>query len=61
MGRLIYLGMVIGIVLLCAVGYIQNVIHLFELSPFVFDAKSIIGIGGVFVPPIGIIMGLFVW
>ena len=42
-------------------GYICNLIALVNLSPFVFDAKSIIGIGGIFVPPVGIIMGIFVW
>ena len=57
------LGLILMVWLFCVAGYgyIQNIIHLINLTPFVFEAKSVIGIGGVFVPPIGIIMGLFVW
>jgi hypothetical protein len=51
----------LGLVSLFGYGYIQNIIHLAELSPFIVDAKSVIGIGGVFVPPVGVIMGLFIW
>ena len=57
------LGVILIVSLFCisGYGYIQNIIHLISLTPFVFEAKSIIGIGGVFIPPVGIIMGLFVW
>ena len=42
-------------------GWVINLLALINMEPFVFTAKSIIGIGGIFVPPVGVIMGLFVW
>jgi len=42
-------------------GWVLNIIALTDMEPFIWTAKSVIGIGGVFVPPIGIIMGYFVW
>ena len=42
-------------------GWIANLIALVNIEPWIWSAKSIIGIIGVPVPPIGVIMGLFVW
>jgi hypothetical protein len=61
MGTAIQFLIVVCILIGGGYGYVQNIIHLIDLTPFVFNAKSIIGIGGVFVPPIGVIMGLFIW
>ena len=44
-----------------AYGWIVNLLALINMEPFIWSAKSIIGIGGVFFPPVGIIMGWFVW
>ena len=58
------LGLVVGMIallVLSAWGWILNLLALINMEPFIWSAKSIIGIGGVFVPPIGIIMGWFVW
>jgi len=45
----------------CIYGWVLNILALTNMEPFIWTAKSVIGIGGVFVPPIGIIMGYFVW
>lgn len=42
-------------------GWVLNLLALINMEPFIWTAKSVIGIGGVFFPPIGIIMGYFVW
>ena len=61
MGAFIYGLFIVCLFGFSGYGYIMNIINLVGLEPFIFNAKSIIGIGGVFVPPIGVIMGLFVW
>jgi len=42
-------------------GWVLNIIALINMEPFMFTGKSIVGIIGVFMAPIGSIMGLFVW
>ena len=42
-------------------GWVLTLLALINMEPFIWTAKSVIGIGGVFFPPIGIIMGYFVW
>ena len=42
-------------------GWVLNLLALINMEPFIWTAKSVIGIGGVFFPPIGIIMGYFIW
>ena len=42
-------------------GWVLNLLALINMEPFIWTAKSVIGIGGVFIPPIGTIMGYFVW
>ena len=42
-------------------GWLLNLLALINMEPFIWTAKSVIGIGGVFIAPIGIIMGYFIW
>ena len=53
----------IGLAILAILGYgwLLNLLALINMEPFIWTAKSVIGIGGVFIAPIGIIMGYFVW
>lgn len=51
----------LGLIATAGYGWFLNLIAVINLTPFIFTAKSIIGIGGIFVPPVGIIMGYFVW
>jgi hypothetical protein len=44
-----------------AYGWALNLLAVVGLEPFVWTAKTVIAIGGIFVPPVGIIMGYFVW
>lgn len=45
----------------CVVGYIINIVALFSYEPWVWSGQTIIGIVGIFVAPLGSIMGLFIW
>ena len=49
------------IIISAIVGWIMNIIELLNLEPFIISGKTVIGIIGIFIPPIGSIMGLFVW
>lgn len=51
----------ISFVVIMGYGWVANIIGLIDLEPFVFSGKVIVSIIGIFVPPIGAIMGLFVW
>lgn len=52
---------VLTILAILGYGWLLNLLALINMEPFIWTAKSVIGIGGVFFPPIGIIMGYFVW
>lgn len=51
----------ICLVAISGYGWIINLIALINLEPFIFSGKVIVSIIGIFVPPIGVIMSLFVW
>lgn len=55
-----FLPALIGLAIL-GYGWVLNLLALINMEPFIWTAKSVIGIGGVFIAPIGIIMGYFVW
>jgi len=61
MAQILGLITLIGLFITIAYGYICNILALVGMEPFIWTAKTAIGIGGVFVPPVGAIMGLFVW
>lgn len=55
-----------GILLLCfwialMGGYITNIIYLIKVESFIATNESILAIIGVFVPPLGIIHGIYTW
>ena len=58
-----YLILVFGLIGIsfAGYGYINNILELLNVIPFEFTGKSILGIVGVFVPPLGVVMGLFIW
>ena len=56
-----HLLIVLTILAILGYGWLLNLLALINMEPFIWTAKSVIGIGGVFFPPIGIIMGYFVW
>ena len=51
----------ISILAVLLYGWILNILALTAMEPFIWSAKSVIGIGGVFVPPVGAVMGYFIW
>lgn len=61
MGKIIGALVVVGMLISIAVGWVLNLLALINMEVWVWSAKTIIGIGGVFIVPVGSIMGLFVW
>jgi hypothetical protein len=51
----------ISMVAVLMYGWVQNIIALLGASYAVITGKLVVGAIGVFVAPIGSIMGLFVW
>ena len=58
-----YLILVFGLVMVPVVGYgyINNILELLNVIPFELTGKTTLGIVGIFVPPLGVIVGLFIW
>jgi hypothetical protein len=48
-------------VLISCYGYINNVINILQADFEPLTTQVLLGLGGIFVPPIGAVMGLFVW
>jgi len=48
-------------VLISCYGYINNVINILQADFEPLTTQVVIGLGGIFVPPVGAVMGLFVW
>ena len=42
-------------------GYITNIIYLFKVESFVATNEALLATIGVFVPPLGIIHGIYTW
>lgn len=43
------------------VGYISNILFIFKLENFTATGETILAIIGVFLPPLGIIHGIYTW
>ena len=43
------------------VGYISNILYIFKLETFTATGETILAIIGVFLPPLGIIHGIYTW
>jgi hypothetical protein len=60
-GELAIVCMYITIIIGIGYGYVNNIIQLVHSGLEPLTTQVVIGIGGIFVPPIGVLMGLFVW
>jgi hypothetical protein len=56
LGTFAVLWIVVGI--LAAIGWVINIVHLFGMNP-VLTGEGVVRIIGIFVAPLGSIMGLF--
>ena len=43
------------------VGYISNILYIFKLESFTATGETILATIGVFLPPLGIIHGIYTW
>lgn len=42
-------------------GYITNIIYIFNLGQLTLTGETILSIIGVFVPPLGVLHGIYTW
>lgn len=50
-----------GFIITMMVGYISNIIFIFKLESFTATGETILATIGVFLPPLGIIHGIYTW
>ena len=60
-GGLLVVGSYIALVLGLIVGWIMNIVALTSVEPWAWTTNTLLGVIGIFVPPLGSIMGLFIW
>jgi hypothetical protein len=49
----------LAIIVFCVGGWILNVVHIVKLPTIVFTGEVIVRVVGIFLPPLGAIMGWF--
>ena len=65
MKEILFIGSIllfwISVVLTLITGYITNIIYIFNLGQLNPTGETILSIIGVFIPPLGIIHGIYTW
>ena len=61
MSRLIVGILLLGFWIALIGGYITNIIYLIKVESFVVTNEALLATIGVFVPPLGIIHGIYTW
>ena len=58
-GSLILVGL--SFVLTLLAGYITNILYIFSLGQLTLTGETILSIIGVFIPPLGVLHGIYIW
>ncbi len=58
-GSLMLFGL--SFVLTLLVGYITNIIYIFNLGQLTLTGETLLSIIGVFIPPLGVLHGIYTW
>ena len=61
MGKLIAVILLLGFWLTLIGGYITNIIYLIKAESFIATNEALVATIGVFLPPLGIIHGIYTW
>ena len=65
MKEILFIGSIllfwISVVLTLITGYITNILYIFNLGQVTLTGEIILSILGVFIPPLGIIHGIYTW
>ena len=65
MKEILFIGSIllfwISVVLTLITGYITNILYIFNLGQVTLTGETILSILGVFIPPLGIIHGIYTW
>lgn len=51
----------LSFVLTLLIGYITNIIYIFNLGQLTLTGETILSILGVFIPPLGALHGIYIW
>ena len=58
-GSLILVGL--SFILTLLIGYITNILYIFNLGQLTLTGETILSIIGVFIPPLGALHGIYTW
>ena len=65
MREIVFIGSILvfwlSVALTLIIGYITNILYIFNLGQVTLTGETILSIIGVFIPPLGIIHGIYTW
>lgn len=65
MGEIIVIGSILvfwlSVALTLIIGYITNILYIFNLGQLTLTGETILSILGVFIPPLGALHGIYTW
>ena len=65
MREIVFIGSILvfwlSVMLILIIGYITNILYIFNLGQVTLTGETILSIIGVFIPPLGIIHGIYTW
>ena len=65
MGKIVVLGSILvfwlSVALTLIIGYITNILYIFNLGQLTLTGETILSIIGVFIPPLGALHGIYTW
>ena len=65
MGKILVIGSILvfwlSVALTLTIGYITNIIYIFNLGQLTLTGETILSIIGVFIPPLGALHGIYTW
>lgn len=65
MEKILFIGSILvfwlSVALTLIIGYITNILYIFNLGQLTLTGETILSIIGVFIPPLGALHGIYTW
>lgn len=65
MREIVFIGSILvfwlSVVLILIIGYITNILYIFNLGQVTLTGETILSIIGVLIPPLGALHGIYTW